>query len=77
MQSANQVYKQSGSDLPFKEWLKREQLRGKLDVHEDQFYNADAAHEGSEVMGIGENIKPLLIGALLGAGLVWYFKVRK
>ena len=39
MSSANKLYKTSGSDLPFKEWLRREQLKGKLDVHNDTFLN--------------------------------------
>ena len=41
MSSANKLFKESGSDLPFKEWLKREQLKGNLDVHKDKFLNAD------------------------------------
>tara|TARA_R100000231_G_scaffold112229_2_gene83209 strand:+ start:161 stop:478 length:318 start_codon:yes stop_codon:yes gene_type:complete len=41
MQSANQLYKESGSELNFKEWLRREQLKGKLEVHQDKFLNID------------------------------------
>lgn len=41
MISANKQYKESGSNLPFKEWLKREQLKGNLEVHKDKFLNAD------------------------------------
>tara|TARA_R100001244_G_C5171163_1_gene131677 strand:- start:5903 stop:6130 length:228 start_codon:yes stop_codon:yes gene_type:complete len=75
MSSANQVYKQSGTELPFKEWLKREQLRGKLAVHEDQFYNADG---GDDNEGCGCNkIIPVLIGAAIGVGLMLYIKGRK
>ena len=40
MSSANQLYKASGSNLPFKEWLKREQLKGSLKVKEKEFVNA-------------------------------------
>ena len=40
MSSANKLYKSSGSELPFKEWLRREQLKGKLDVHHDKFLNS-------------------------------------
>jgi hypothetical protein len=51
MLSANQLYKNSGSELPFKEWLKREQLKGTLQREQtvrvepkpekDKFLNAD------------------------------------
>tara|TARA_R110002012_G_C11673984_1_gene613430 strand:+ start:7115 stop:7423 length:309 start_codon:yes stop_codon:yes gene_type:complete len=41
MMTANQLYKTSGSDLAFKEWLKREQLKGNLNVEEKkEFLNA-------------------------------------
>jgi hypothetical protein len=73
MSSANQVYKQSGTELPFKEWLKREQLRGKLDVHEDQFFNADGGDDGCSC----NKLIPALIGVAIGAGLMWYIKSRK
>ena len=39
MSSANQLYKKSGSNLGFKEWLRREQLKGSLDVHQDSYMN--------------------------------------
>ena len=38
--SANQLYRESNSDLPFKEWLKSQQKDGVLDTHEKMF-NAD------------------------------------
>ena len=77
MSSANQVYKQSGTELPFKEWLKREQLRGKLDVHEDQFFNADGNEDfGTDGCSCSKAI-PALIGVAIGAGLMWYIKSRK
>ena len=38
--SANQLYKESKSELPFKEWLKHEQKIGTLQDHETMF-NAD------------------------------------
>ena len=39
MSSANQLYKKSGSNLGFKEWLRREQLKGSLDIHQDSYMN--------------------------------------
>ena len=42
MITANQLYKSSGTQLDFKEWLKREQLKGNLKVEEKkEFLNAD------------------------------------
>lgn len=35
--SANQMYKQSKSSLPFKDWLKNTQERGILDNHEKMY----------------------------------------
>ncbi|WP_438964732.1 hypothetical protein [Winogradskyella sp.] len=35
--TANQLYKESGSSLPFKEWLKQNQNKGLLDNHEKMF----------------------------------------
>lgn len=37
MISANQLYKQSKSDLPFKDWLKETQKKGILQNHEKMF----------------------------------------
>jgi len=76
MTSANQTYKQSGSELPFKEWLKREQLRGKLDVHEDQFHNATGSANEASPVNFGL-IKHIAIGAVIGFGVCWYMNKRK
>ena len=48
IKSANQLYKNSGSNLNFKEWLRREQLKGKLEVHQDKFLNIDGDGSGTE-----------------------------
>ena len=42
--TANQRYKESGSDMSFKEWLKTEQDKGVLADHEKMF-NADGLDE--------------------------------
>ena len=47
MITANQRYKESKSDLPFKEWLKNEQTSGKLADHETMF-NANGEVEEFE-----------------------------
>lgn len=46
MISANQYYKNSNSELPFKKWLKIEQMKGKLAVHEGDYLNADGDDYG-------------------------------
>ncbi len=38
--SANQLYKESKSELTFKEWLKEEQSKGVLENH-DKMFNAN------------------------------------
>jgi len=44
VRSANQLYKDSKSELPFKEWLKDEQKKGTLANHEKMFNaNGDTA----------------------------------
>ena len=48
MSSANQLYKSSGSTLPFKEWLKREQLKGSLKVEKKEFVNATGVSRSDE-----------------------------
>ena len=40
METANQLYRSSQSPLPFKEWLKREQIKGKLKIHQKEYINA-------------------------------------
>jgi hypothetical protein len=70
MSTANQLYKASGSELPFKEWLKREQLKGQLDVHENNYINAnggETAPASSSPCG-GNTLLYLAIG--LAAGFV-------
>ena len=42
--SANRKYKESGSEVSFKEWLKDEQVKGELADHETMF-NADGLDE--------------------------------
>lgn len=45
--TANRLYKESGSDLSFKEWLKTEQDKGQLADHEKMF-NADGLENKSK-----------------------------
>ena len=79
MVSANQMFKDANSNLPFKEWLKREQLKGKLAVHEDKFLNASAYRRAD---GDGEEeentwLIPSLIGFALGFAISHYVIKKK
>ena len=49
MITANQLYKQSNSSIPFKEWLKETQQQGMLDNHE-KMYNLIEGQEGDTEM---------------------------
>ena len=71
MTSANQMFKESGSNLPFKEWLKREQLKGKLAVHEDKFLNASAYRHADG--GNGGNGNTWLVPSMIGFALGFAF----
>lgn len=45
MISANQLYKQSNSTLPFKEWLKQTQEKGILQNHEKMYNLIESENE--------------------------------
>jgi|TARA_R110001599_G_scaffold5726_3_gene28498 hypothetical protein len=88
MMSANQLYKKSNSELPFKEWLKREQLKGALkESTKKEFLNAvgdDDEVTETEVNAVDVTahdrailIKGILIGAVLGYGIKYYMDKRK
>lgn len=73
MKSANQMYKESGSDLPFKEWLQDQQQRGALADHHEKKFNAD----GTQVTVAGIDVKLLLLVAAVGVLGVYIYKSRK
>ena len=73
----NQQYKQSGSELSFKEWLFNQQKEGSLDFNTEEFMNEDKDGKiGLQLFGI-----PLLyigIGVVVIIGGFWaYSKYKK
>ena len=89
MITANQLYKSSGTQLDFKEWLKREQLKGNLKVEDKkEFLNADGDSTSTDVSdGIiatmptkeakrNRNVA-FVIGLALGFGIKYYMDKRK
>jgi len=71
--SANQRYKQSGTTKSFKEWLKDEQIKGELEVHQkEDFINANGEVKPKLNKGLSRNAKIglALIGiTLIGVGI--------
>jgi peptidyl-tRNA hydrolase len=53
MISANQLYKQSKTNLPFKEWLKETQEKGILQNHE-KMYNLIESESEAEINNTGK-----------------------
>ena len=73
--SANQLYKASGSEMSFKQWLKVNQEQGVLENHE-QMFNADGENKSEKTdnkhsKSIFKMNKNNLIG-LAGLGLLVY-----
>jgi hypothetical protein len=76
MKSANQIYRESKTTLPFKEWINEEKSNGSLkeQVKIEQVMYQNAIEEKSpsvEVLGI--NVKYIAIGFLvIGAAYMGY-----
>jgi len=73
MKSANQMYKESGSELPFKEWLQAQQRRGALADHREQKLNAD----GTQVTIAGLDVKMILLVAAVAVVGLYIYKNKK
>ena len=69
--TANQKYKESGSNLSFKEWLKTEQKKGTLADHEKMF-NADGLEKKPTLKKAKNNMLGLnLLGIVAFGSLVY------
>ena len=78
MKSVNQLYKESGSDLSFRDWLNTQAEKGaikkKVAPKEMQFNVIG----GASVQLFGIDVKYLLIGALvITGGILAYKKFKK
>ena len=81
MISANKIYKESKSKLPFKEWLKREQLKGTMQIH-DNYVNAAGSAEDEKTPektcnGGTPVWIPTLAGLAIGGALVYFLLKKK
>lgn len=76
MKTANQLYKESNTTMPFKEWLTEQKKSGTLDnakEKQDAMYENIDGEKRATIEIFGINIKYILIGALvLGAGYMAY-----
>jgi hypothetical protein len=61
--SANQKWKESGSDLSFKEWLQQEQEAGNLEKEE---FQQPKKHSSAQIFGIDSR---LFIGIIIVASV--------
>ena len=74
IKSANQQYKESKSQLPFKEWLRIEQDNGRL-LGEEKMYNASGVNEqvkSSANSTIAGGMRMANILGLLSVGMIAY-----
>lgn len=80
MISANKIYKESKSKLPFKEWLKREQIKGTMEVHDD-YVNANGSQDDeNKDKGCGSSTPmwmPTLAGLVVGGAIVYFLLKKK
>ncbi len=75
MKTANQLYRESGSELPFKEWINVQKSLGRElpspnKVGEANFQNMD----GKNWLGIAT---PIIVVGLVVVGGLLYLKYRK
>lgn len=71
MLSANQLYRESGSSLPFKEWIEREKSKGvfipNVKAQED-YNNADGGDEVETAQSVKSNLQ---VGSIIGKNLLF------
>ncbi len=69
--SANQKYKESGSKLSFKEWLKGEQNKGQLADHEKMF-NANGLNDKPTIKKAKKNMFAVNMIGVVALGCLVY-----
>jgi hypothetical protein len=78
MKSVNQQYRESGSDLSFRDWLNQQAEVGSIQKKEspkEMLFNADGS---TSLQLFGVDIKYILIGALvITGGIIAYKKYKK
>jgi hypothetical protein len=78
MKSVNQQYRESGSDLSFRDWLNQQAEVGSIQKKEspkEMSFNADGS---TSLQFFGVDIKYILIGALvITGGIIAYKKYKK
>lgn len=76
MRSANQLYKESKTTMPFKEWLNDQKRSGKLQEEaniEQVMYHNTTEEKNTSIEVFGVNVKYIAIGILvIGAAYVGY-----
>jgi hypothetical protein len=70
--TANQLYKQSGTDLTFKDWLKKQQKIGTLEIREPLMASGYIASKNDN-----KHYIYLGVGLVLGVGLGYYLSKKK
>jgi hypothetical protein len=73
MVSANRLWKQSGSTLPFKHWLEGEKSRGRFIPNvlaQEEFNNADGSDEPTEEPTKTDVKSKLEVGSVIGKNLL-------
>jgi hypothetical protein len=78
MKSVNQKYRESGSDLSFRDWLNKEAEKGaiqKKELPKEMHFNANG---GTSVQLFGIDVKYILLGGLLiTGGIIAYKRFKK
>jgi hypothetical protein len=78
MKSVNQKYRESGSDMSFRDWLNSQADQGtirKIIVPKEMKFNADGT---TSLQLFGVDVKYIFIGALLiTGGFIAYKKFKK
>jgi len=76
MKSANQLYKESNTTLPFKDWLNEQKSTGQLQQDtkkEEVMYNNATEEKSTSVEVFGVDVKYIAIGLLvIGAAYMGY-----
>jgi hypothetical protein len=78
MKSVNQQYRESGSDLSFRDWLNSQTEQGAIQKKSAPKEMSFDGMENTSVQLFGVDIKYLLIGALvITSGIIAYKKFKK